>query len=59
MTPAEIARKLEMIRTLPRGELEGWHRYATTYRQPFDGEIAALTARATQLGITLSVRGSA
>lgn len=53
MDPEEQARKLEMIRTLPRGELLGWHRYCTAWREPFPGEIVALLDRAKRLGITL------
>jgi len=53
MDPQEQAHKLDMIRTLTRGELLGWHAYVTRYRQPFAGEIAALMERATQLGTSL------
>lgn len=54
MDTQEQAHKLDMIRTLSAGELQGWHRYCTAWRQPFAGEIAALMERAKQLGITLS-----
>ena len=54
MDPQEQSHKLDMIRTLTRGELVGWHRYCTAYRQPFPGEIVALMERAAQLGVTIS-----
>lgn len=53
MSPQEQTAKLAMIATLSRGELQGWHRYCTEYREPFPGEIAALMERAKQLGIKL------
>lgn len=53
MTPEEQAHKLDMIRSLPAGELTGWHRYCTVWRQPFPGELAALHQRAKVLGMTL------
>ena len=55
MDPQEQAHKLDMIRTLTRGELAGYHAYVTRYRQPFAGEIVALMERAAQLGVTLSL----
>lgn len=42
MDPEEQARKLEMIRTLTAGELQGWWRYVHGYRASFPGEIVAL-----------------
>jgi len=56
--PEEISRKLSMIATLSAGELAGWHRYATSWREPFHGEIAALTSRAQKLGIDLPAKSS-
>jgi len=53
MDPQEQAHKLDMIRRLTAGELQGWNRYCTVYRQPFAGEIAALMERAAQLGTSL------
>ncbi len=53
MDTAEQQHKLTLIRTLTAGELAGWHRYATGWRQPFPGELAALMARAQRLGISL------
>lgn len=53
MDPQEQAHKLDMIRTLTAGELVGWHRYCTAWRQPFAGEIVALMERAKVLGIEL------
>ncbi len=53
MDTAEQQHKLTLIRTLTAGELAGWHRYATRWRRPFPGEIAALMARAQRLGISL------
>lgn len=61
MDPAEQAHKLAMIRTLTAGELAGWHRYCTAWREPFAGEIVALMDRARMLGISLPAapKGSA
>lgn len=61
MDPAEQARKLAMIRTLTRGELEGWWRYVHGWRAPFAGEVIALMDRARMLGISLPAapKGSA
>lgn len=56
--PEEISRKLSMISTLSAGELAGWHRYATAWREPFPGEIAALMSRAQALGTVLSEKSS-
>lgn len=53
MAPAEQAHKLAMIRTLTAGELAGWHRYCTAWREPFPGEIVALMDRARMLGFSL------
>lgn len=53
MDPEEQARKLEMIRTLTAGELQGWWRYVHGYRASFPGEIVELLDRAKRLGITL------
>lgn len=53
MDTAEQQHKLAMIRALTAGELAGWHRYATGWRQPFPGEIAALITRAQMLGVSL------
>lgn len=53
MDPAEQQHKLAMIRSLTAGELAGWHRYATGWRQPFPGEIVALMDRAKMLGVSL------
>lgn len=52
----EIAAKLETIAKLPAAELRGWLRFLQVPwgREPFDGEIAAIHARARALGITLS-----
>ena len=49
----EAQTKLAIIYSLPAGELAGWWRYVHGWRAPFDGEIAALTARAQRLGVTL------
>ena len=61
MVPAEQAHKLAMIRTLTAGELAGWHRYCTAWREPFPGEIVALMDRARMLGCSLPAapKGSA
>lgn len=61
MDPAEQAHKLAMIRTLTAGELAGWHRYCTAWREPFPGEIVALMDRARMLGCSLPAapKGSA
>jgi hypothetical protein len=53
MDTQEQAHKLDMIRKLTAGELQGWYRYCTSWRQPFPGEIAALMARAKVLGVSL------
>jgi hypothetical protein len=53
MDPTEQQHKLAMIRTLTAGELAGWHRYCTAWRQPFPGEIIALMDRAKTLGVSL------
>lgn len=53
MDPQEQRHKLDMIRQLTAGELAGWHRYCTAYREPFPGEIMALMERAKRLGVTL------
>ncbi len=53
MDPEEQAQKLAAIRTLTAGELAGWHRYCTEWREPFPGEMAALIQRARQLGVSL------
>lgn len=52
--PSEIANKLRQIERLDAGELAGWHRYATAWREPFPGELAALIQRAEVLGVKLS-----
>ena len=53
--PSEIAHKLRQIERLNAGELAGWHRYATAWREPFPGELAALIKRAEVLGVKLSL----
>lgn len=53
MTPAEIARKLDMIARLTADELRGWCSLGLSMRPAFDGERAALTARAKALGVLL------
>jgi hypothetical protein len=53
MDAAEQQHKLAMISELTAGELAGWHRYATGWRQPFPGEIVALMDRAKMLGVSL------
>lgn len=53
MDTAEQQHKLTLIRTLTAGELAGYHRYATGWREPFPGEIAALMDRAKRLGVSL------
>ena len=47
MTPADIAAKLALIRTLKcRAEIKGWReQMAHDGRPPFDGELAALVQR--------------
>lgn len=47
MTPADIAAKLALIRTLAsRAEIEGWHMQRMhDGRAAFDGEMAALAQR--------------
>ncbi|MCB1401262.1 MAG: hypothetical protein KDJ82_16210 [Rhodobacteraceae bacterium] len=54
VSQAEIARKLAMISRLSAEELRGWV-WARKFdrRAPFEGEIAALAARARILGIAL------
>jgi hypothetical protein len=53
MDAAEQQHKLTLIRALTAGELAGWHRYCTAWRQPFPGEIVALMERAQTLGVSL------
>lgn len=53
MDAAEQQHKLALIRELTAGELAGWHRYCTAWRQPFPGEIVALMDRAKMLGVSL------
>lgn len=55
--------KLDLIKTLNAGELQGWHRLIVGRgepynRPPFEGEIAALHERAKQLGVTLNEKTS-
>lgn len=57
MTPSEQQNKLAQIATLPAEELRGWWQHFRDYRQPFTGEIAALTARAQMLGLKLPSHG--
>lgn len=47
--PAEMARKLAQIATLPKDELPSWKEYAKA-RGFFDGEKAALLRREKQVG---------
>lgn len=44
MTDAEMARKLDCIKTLPAGEIDGYEAEAKR-RGFFDGEQAAIVAR--------------
>lgn len=58
-SPQEISDKLAMIRRLSAGELAGYHRYCTVWREPFPGEVLALHQRARELGVTLTSSSSA
>lgn len=49
MSAAQIAVKLEQIKALTLAEIEGWRQGALSSRAPFDGELAALTAREKEL----------
>lgn len=59
VSPEEQARKLYQIARLAAEELEGWHWYAVTQRQPFPGEMNALIRRAQQLRVSLKTYRSA
>ncbi len=56
--PDEFNAKLSMIAMLSWGELQGWHRLISLRgavgRNAFSGELAALHARAKQLGRILT-----
>jgi hypothetical protein len=56
MSAQEQRDKLATIATLPEGELRGWWRYVCVInrRPEFDGERAALLARARQIGISFN-----
>ena len=53
MSRSEIARKLDWIARLTADELRGWWSLGLSMRPAFDGERAALTARAKALGVVL------
>lgn len=53
MTKIEINRKLDMIGRLNAEELRGWWTIGLSMRPAFEGERAALAARAKMLGVVL------
>ena len=53
MSAAEISHKLDLIARLTADELRGWWSLGLSMRPAFDGERAALTARAKALGVVL------
>ncbi len=49
MSPGVIAIKLRQIRGLSLAEIEGWRQIGLAQRAPFEGELAALSAREKEL----------